>query len=146
MLFDIGYPEIAYKLLTASEPHGFGRWYKQGATTLHEYFPDPSRSHSHPMFGAVVAVMYEYIIGIRQTEESAGYREVIISPELIDALTEVSGYITSPYGRISVSYTTENKVRNYTVEIPDGVTAHIKLPNLPECTVGGGIHAYTATI
>lgn len=122
-LFDLGRGDIAYTLLTASEPHGFGKWYNMGSTTLREYFGPVCRSFSHPMFGAVVATYFEYILGIKQREGTAGYTDVIISPAIIDGLGSASGHITVPRGKIAVSYKTENGRRKYTVEIPDGIHA-----------------------
>ena len=146
VLFELGYAETAYKLLTASEPYGFGKWRLQGATTLREYFRDLSRSHSHPMFGAVVAVMYEYILGIRQKKDSAAYKEIIIAPAKIKNLTEVSGHITSPYGKIALSYVTENGERIYTVQIPDGVTAQVEIDGIEPLSLTGGTHTFKASV
>ena len=142
VLFELGESELAYKLLIASEPHGYGKWYKSGATSMHEYFSEPSRSHSHPMFGAVVASIFEYIVGIRQTAESAGYDEIIISPARISALTSICAHITTPHGKIGVSYEDRDSVRHYRIDIPDGVRAHIDIDGLPNSTVGEGIHQF----
>ncbi len=122
-LFELGRADVAYKLLISSEPQGFGKWREIGSTTLREYFGEVCRSFSHPMFGAVVALFYEYILGIRQPEGKAGYNEVTISPVNIEKLHTVSGHMTVPKGKISVSYKTEGGQRIYTVQIPDGIRA-----------------------
>lgn len=137
-LFELGRADVAYKLLTASEPHGFGKWRELGATTLLEYWTLPSRSHSHPMFGAVTSLLFEYILGIRQTEESAGFCEVVIAPEVIEGLDAASGHITTPRGKISVKYSTRDGVRTYSVSVPDGVRAHLKLFGDAERVITGG--------
>ena len=124
MLFEIGRGDVAYKLLTATEPRGFGKWWKDGSTTLREYFGTKCRSYSHPMFGAVVATFFEHILGIKQREGSAAYTDVIINPVKLDALTFAKGHITTPGGKISVAFTTEGGKRTYTVEIPEGIKAH----------------------
>lgn len=145
-LFELGRADIAYKLLTAKEPHGFGKWRELGATTLLEYWTLPSRSHSHPMFGAVVSLLFEYILGIRQSEDSAGYSEVIIEPSVIPGLDAASGHITTPRGKISVAYTTENGVRTYRISLPEGTRAHIAIKGaVPNC-VTGGEHEYILAI
>jgi alpha-L-rhamnosidase len=61
LLFEQGRGDIALRLLTAHEPHGFGAWMRDGATTFREYW-GTSRSHSHPMFGSVVCYLFEYIL------------------------------------------------------------------------------------
>lgn len=125
-LFEYGRADVAFKLLTASEPHGFGRWMNIGSTTLREYWGDDCRSFSHPMFGGVVSLFFEYILGIRQAEKSAGYDSVIISPVSIEGLNRASGHITTPHGRIAVSYNKEGEKITYSVELPEGVTAHFE--------------------
>lgn len=141
-LFRLGAADVAYKLLVASEPYGYGRWYKIGSTTLREYFGEPSRSHSHPMFGSVVSSMYEYILGIGQDVDSAGYERIRISPVNVDGLDFLSGHITTPRGKISVSYRTESGKRFYTVEIPKGSHAEILIHGTEPRKVTGGIYKY----
>ena len=126
-LFEYGRADIAFKLLTASEPHGFGKWQKDGATTLWEYWFD-SRSHDHPMFGAVTTYLFEYILGIKQCKDSCGFDRITISPAYVDGLDFVKGHITTVKGIISVSYKkTNGKVTIY-LDIPDGVHADVTTP------------------
>ena len=123
MLFELGRGDVAYTLLTATEPRGFGKWWAEGSTTLREYFGPVCRSYSHPMFGAAVATYFEYILGIKQRKGTAAYTDVVINPVKIDALTYAKGHITVPSGKIAVGFTAENGVRTYTVEIPEGIKA-----------------------
>lgn len=142
-LFDIGECDLAFRLLTATEPHGFGKWRELGFTTLPEYWNEPCRSYNHPMFGAVTACLYEYILGIRHDGLDAGYKNVIISPAEIEKLGAAEGYITTPAGRLGVSYTTNGTKKTYTVTIPRDTTAKISIPGIPECTVGEGTYTFT---
>ena len=126
-LFEYGRADVAVKLLTAAEPHGFGRWQKDGATTLWEYWFD-SRSHDHPMFGAVTTYLYEYVLGIRQCKDSYGFDKITVSPAYVDGIDYAKGHITTDKGVISVSYEkVRDKVALY-VELPDGVVAEITTP------------------
>ena len=125
-LFRMGEGDLALKLLTTETPHGFGKWMKEGATTLHEYW-GASRSHSHPMFGAVVACFFECILGIGQEPDSAGFDRVVISPAILEGLSKASGHISVPGGRISVSYQKEGAKIRYSIEIPKGVSARAVL-------------------
>lgn len=142
-LFDLGRADVAYKLLTASEPHGFGRWQRMGSTTLHEYWNEPCRSYNHPMFGAVTACLYEYILGIRHDEGDAGYDRVVISPADIAELGSAEGYITTKNGRLGVSYTTNGTKKTYTFTVPEGTTAKICIDGVLEATLGAGVHILT---
>ena len=126
-LFEYGRADIAVKLLTAKEPHGFGRWQEDGSTTLWEYWFN-SRSHSHPMFGAVATYLYEYLLGIKQCKDSYGFDRITISPAYVDSLDYVKGHITTEKGKISVSYKkTNGKVTLY-LELPDGIHAVVTTP------------------
>ena len=142
VLFEIGEGDVAYKLLTADTPHGFGFWKKDGATTLREYW-GKSRSHSHPMFGAVVACFFEYILGIRQEKDSYGYERVVISPAAIGKLSRAEGHITTPKGKLCVSYKKAEGNITYRIEIPEGVSARIALIGREDEAVIGGVHEIT---
>ena len=127
-LFEYGRADIAVKLLTASEPHGFGRWMKDGATTLWEYWFN-SRSHNHPMFGAVTTYLYEYLLGIKQDENSYGFDRISISPAYVDSIDWIKGSITTRKGKIAVSYEKQESGISLNVEIPEGITALITTPS-----------------
>lgn len=126
-LFEYGRADVAVKLMTASEPHGFGKWKADGATTLWEYWFD-SRSHSHPMFGAVTTYLYEYILGIKQEEGSYGFDRITISPMYVDGINSVKGHITTVKGKIEVSYEKINGKATVYVDLPDGINAKIRTP------------------
>jgi len=136
LLFEYGRSDIAFKLMTASEPWGFGKWMKDGATTFWEYWYD-YRSHNHPMFGAVTAYLFEYILGIKQKEGSYGYEQIVIDPAKIDALPAAKGHITVKGGRIEVSYKQDGELRKMTVSVPEGVQAQVNTPSGEAITLQG---------
>ena len=140
-LFEIGRADVAYTLLTTDEPFGFGKWKKNGETSFPEYW-NTARSHNHPMFGAVVACLFEYILGIRQQKDSSGYDKVIISPVYIWELTSAEGYITTPHGKIFVSYQRRGEETEYAIEIPEGVSAILEIPGMDDKTVGAGKYVF----
>ena len=121
-LFNMGEHELAFKILTAEEPIGIGRWYKSGLTTIPEYWT-PGRSLNHPMFGAVTACLFENILGIKQTQTSCGYDDVIFAPAVIKELEFARGHITTVKGDISVEYKKEGDSVLFTVKIPANVKA-----------------------
>lgn len=140
-LFELDRADIAYKLLTTDEPFGFGKWKKNGETSFPEYW-NTSRSHNHPMFGAVVACLFEYILGIRQDRCSAGYDKVTISPVFIKELTAVSGHITTPHGKIALSYERKGELSEYTIEIPNGVSATFSIKGKEPISLSPGSHKF----
>ena len=139
LLFEYGRADVAYRLLTADEPYGFGKWKKQGATTLWEYWYD-RRSHNHPMYGAVLAYFYEYVLGIRQKPDSCGYRRITVDPAVIDGLSFARGHITVGAGKIAVSYETDScGKRVLTVELPEGVEADVVTPDGETVALTGAV-------
>jgi alpha-L-rhamnosidase len=118
-LFEHGDSELAVDILTNNGSQGYEHWRQNGATTFHEYWDsNRSRSHCHPMFGAPVAYFFEYLLGIKQTKESAGYEEMIISPQALSRFNRMSGSMETPRGRVSVSYEREDGGVRFTINIP----------------------------
>ncbi len=126
LLFEYGRADIACRMLTADSPRGYGEWKRLGATTLWEYWKEP-RSRSHPMFGSTTAFLFEYILGIRQDEQSVGYQRIIIKPALNTELNRASGYITVDGKHIFVGYEKKNSTVTLEVSVPDGIGAVVRL-------------------
>ena len=64
VLFERGRGDLAFRLLTEDKLFSFARIKAAGSTTLWEYWTG-RRSHSHPMFGAVVSSLFRYLLGLR---------------------------------------------------------------------------------
>lgn len=124
VLFETGNSDLAVDLLTADGAQGFEQWRRRGATTLHEYWDsDISRSHSHPMFGAPVAYFFEYLLGIRQRKDTAGYTDLVIEPLSTSKFNRMSGSMTTPNGTVAAAYKKVDDRTHFTVEIPANTRA-----------------------
>ena len=125
VLFERGNGELAVKLLTSEDLVSFEGMRRSGGTTIWEYWPqkDAWRSYNHPMFGAVVAHLFDYILGIGQKEGTVGYQQIVIRPQPVDKLTQVSGSRAVPGGKISVSYERTGDLLEWTVAIPENLEA-----------------------
>ena len=86
------------------------------------------------MFGSVVCYLFEYILGIRQTPDSYGYRKILIAPA---GVVNAEGHLTAPTGKIAVSYRKEDDRETLTVSLPQGVEAELRLPNGTSATLIG---------
>ncbi len=141
-LFEHGDGELAVDILTNNGTQGYEHWRRNGATTFHEYWDSTrSRSHCHPMFGAPVAYFFEYLLGIKQTEDSKGYSEVVISPQAVSKFSRMSGSMKTPLGRISVKYErTEDKLC-FNIYVPAGCKAHFLL-NGSQRELNGGENVF----
>ena len=117
VLFERGCADTAFNLLTSRGKGSFYNMMKQGATTIWENW-DGERSHSHPMFGAVTRYLISFILGITQEEESAGYENILIAPQIPEKLGRAEGYITTVRGRISVSFKKQDGRIHFQISVP----------------------------
>ncbi len=130
LLFEKGDSDVAVSLLTTNGDQGFEHWRQNGATTFHEYWDsNRSRSHNHPMFGAPVAYFFEYLLGIKQAKESAGYRSLVIAPQSVEKFKYMKGSIETPYGKVSVSYLNNTDSVCFNIVIPSETKAVFKFAN-----------------
>ena len=127
VLFEKGDGELAVDILTGKGEYGYANWMENGATTLHEYWDsNRSRSFSHPMFGAPVAYLFEYLLGIKNKENFCGYKSVVIAPQAVSKFEKMSGSITTPQGVIAVSYKKENGNVAFEITVPEDTEAVFK--------------------
>ncbi len=122
VLFDNDFGDVAMGLYTSDNEASFRKWMEWGETTLRESWFN-TRSHNHPMFGSPVLWLFEYVLGIRQTEDSKAYEKVIVNPKVISDITDVSGSFMSVKGKFALAYKKDGKKIKFTVEIPAGVDA-----------------------
>ena len=123
VLFERGDSDLAVKLLTSEDLISFEGMRRSGGTTIWEYWPqkDAWRSYNHPMFGAVVAHLFDYLLGIGQEAGTVGYEKVVIRPQLTEKLNRVSGSRTVPGGKISVSYEKNGDSVEWVIIIPENM-------------------------
>ncbi len=122
ILFESGNAQVAFTLMSARKSPSFGYMMEHGATTLWEDWL-PERSLNHPMFGALTRYLFTYLLGITQSEDSAGFEKIRIAPCLVNGLNKVSGYITTVRGKISVSYEKTGDSVCFDIELPENVSA-----------------------
>jgi len=120
VLFKNGYGELAYKLLTNKSKVSFHRMRESGATTLWEEW-EGRHSHSHPMFGGSVEHLFSYILGIKNTEGTVGFKDVTIAPADIPSLSYVKGSMLTENGRITVEIDRRNGETRIDAKADDGI-------------------------
>ncbi len=124
LLFERGEAELAARLLIQNGDQGYEHWRQNGATTFHEYWDsNRSRSHNHPMFGAPVAYLFEHLLGIRQSDDSAGFASLVIEPKATALFGRMSGSIETVRGKISVAYEKKDEKILFSVTVPEESTA-----------------------
>lgn len=141
LLFERGFGQLAFDLLAGEKKTSYYTMMARGATTLWEYW-DGRKSQSHPMFGAPVKTLFEYLLGIRQTESSAGFREIVIEPVVVDGLDFSKGHITTMGGKIAVAWKKQTDGVAFEVEIPEGISAEFRFGEYRQ-TLRPGNNTYT---
>ncbi|MBQ6066208.1 MAG: family 78 glycoside hydrolase catalytic domain [Clostridia bacterium] len=114
VLFANGRGDLAFRLLTSDGEFSFDRIRQAGSTTLWEYWTG-RRSHSHPMFGAVVAYLFRYLLGVRLPSDGGTFYLEPVWPGC-DAF--FSGSAEVPGGTVRVSVVYEGDNARFTVETP----------------------------
>lgn len=102
-LFENGKGQTAFDLLSSDKDVSFAYMKRNGATTLWENWSGAD-SRNHPMFGSVTKYLFTYLLGIRQPENGAAYKDVVITPCFVDGMNRAKGHLTTASGVVSVDY------------------------------------------
>lgn len=133
-LSDYGQPELAYKIATNKTYPSWGYMIENGATTIWELWngntADPAmNSANHVMLlGDLIIWYYEYLAGIRNEAESAGFKKIEMKPLLVGDLTYVNASYQSVRGEIRSHWRREGTTFIWDIAIPANTTASVYLP------------------
>ncbi len=137
LLTEMGYVDIAYKLLFNKTFPSWGFPVTQGATTIWERwdgwtaekgFQDPGmNSFNHYSMGSVGEWLYRHVAGI-DLGEKPGYTEIIVHPHVTEQLSYVNGSYLSPQGTIKSAWEQKNGGLKLNVTIPANTVAAIYVP------------------
>lgn len=116
VLFENRKAPLAFRLLTSEKMFSFWNIKRQNATTLWEYWTG-RRSHSHPMFGAVAAYLFEFLLGIRY--DNVAERRLVIAPSYpgCDSAFEGSEVIDGKTFAVKIRYT--GKCASFDITVPE---------------------------
>jgi alpha-L-rhamnosidase len=140
VLSDIGRTDIAYRLLERTDYPGWLYPVTHGATTIwerwdawteHNGFQSPAmNSFNHYAYGAVGEWLFRVVAGIDTTTEGAGYRHILIRPEIGGTLTSAEGHLETLHGRIASAWQLDQDGQRATLAItlPPNTHATLRLP------------------
>ena len=148
----IGRSDLAFKMLVNPTAPSPVEWIQKGGTTLWEDWGDGA-SRNHIMFGDFMAWAYQFLGGIQLPEKpgscaampdvtATAFKEVVIAPQFIDALTWAKASVDGPYGVIAVSWRREGGTVKLDLTVPPNTTAIVRLPGMAEQRVGSGSHVF----
>jgi alpha-L-rhamnosidase len=151
VLSDMGYADVAHRLLLNETFPSWGYSIRHGATTIWERwdgwtedagFQTPMmNSFNHYSLGSVGQWLYEYVAGIRAA--APGYERVLIAPEPGELEWARAEY-RSVRGPIVSVWRQAGDTFQLDVEIPANVTATVVVPGGERVEVGPGRHTFSA--
>lgn len=149
-LADNGHFDTACRVLLNSEYPGWLYEVDMGATTVWERWnsimpdgtpnPDGMNSYNHYAYGSVMEFVYRRIAGIETV--GAGFKNIRVAPNPCNGLASLKAEYESAHGKIVSGYARKNGKTIFTIEIPDGVSAEIVLPNEKPIKVACGKFEY----
>ncbi|GAA3084008.1 hypothetical protein GCM10010520_33410 [Rhizobium viscosum] len=132
----LGMLDLAEKMFLNRKVPGWLYQVERGATSIWErwdalaedgtiYDPDMN-SYNHYAYGAVCQWLFEDVAGIKPLENKPGFEEVAFDPAILPALSPVSAWHDTPFGRIEAGWTLEEGSVTCRLALPEGVTARLE--------------------
>jgi len=128
-LHEGGASQLLYDMNFRDDVPGYGYQLKKGATALTESWQALEVvSNNHLMLGHIMEWLYGGLAGIRQSENSIAWHDIVIQPELVGDITYVKGSYESLYGTITSEWKKEARVFTLRATIPANTKAIIYIP------------------
>ena len=134
VLTDLGRIDVAYTLMNQRDYPSFGNMIEKGATTIWETWLGDA-SHSHPMFGSVCAWFYQSLGGISPDPEHPGFKNILIKPIPVSALSFVNCSYPSAFGTISSNWKLTGTDYQLDIAVPANSTATVYVLAQDEASV-----------
>jgi alpha-L-rhamnosidase len=132
--------EFLYNMLKKREYPGYLYMLDNGADLTWEHW-NGRRSHIHNCYNGIGSWFYQALAGINPDEQNPGYRNIIIRPQVIDAITWVKASKDTPYGRVEVKWETADGEFRIDVKVPVGSTASVLMPDGTSHQVQSGTYS-----
>lgn len=124
-----GKSEVIYAMNNREDVPGYGYQLAHGATALTESWQAFANvSNNHFMLGHLMEWFYSGLAGIRQQDQSIGYRHIEIAPQPVGNIHSCQASFRSPYGKISSSWERKGSSFKLHVHIPANTTASVLIP------------------
>jgi alpha-L-rhamnosidase len=137
-----GQGDLALRVARQTSYPSWGFWFANGADTMWEMWETTARSRDHYFHGTVVQWLIEDVAGLRCGDH--GWRTCTVRPHPLGDLEHAAYAINTVRGRVAVAWRRDGDRFDLEVEVPDGTTAAILLPDAIEPQarqVIGPIHA-----
>ena len=143
-----GKDELAFDLLLQENNPSWLYSVNRGATTIWEHWDGINEagemwshdmnSFNHYAYGSVFDWVYGVMLGIKVSEDGAGYKKIEIAPRTDRRIGYASGSIETVCGKVSVSWRYIGDAVRYEIDIPEGTHAALKISGMDEKLLMGG--------
>lgn len=129
-----GRADLAFRLATNTTYPGWGYMIENGATAIWELWngntaaPNMNSYNHVMMLGDLLIWYYEHLAGIKSSEESPGFKEMIMKPEPVEGLDFVNASHESAYGLIRSAWKKNDNTFSWEVTIPANTRARLYIP------------------
>jgi hypothetical protein len=124
-----GKSQLLFDMNARDDVPGYGFQLKKGATALTESWPALENvSNNHLMLGHLMDWFYAGLAGIRQSENSVAYKEIVIYPEMVNGISQAKASFQSPYGEIISGWEKTGDQIKMEITIPVNTEALIFIP------------------
>jgi len=121
--------DVIFKMNSKYDVPGYGWQLAHGATALTESWQAYGFvSNNHLMLGHLMEWLYGGLGGIRQSEGSVAFSDVLIDPQTVGDVTAARTTYQSPYGRIDCEWEKTDGKYSLRVSIPANSRATVCLP------------------
>lgn len=145
-LEDAGRSDVIFDMNSRDDVPGYGYQLKKGATALTESWQAYENvSNNHFMLGHLMEWFYSGLCGVRQKENSVGFKEIEIRPQPVGNVNYAKASYHSVYGLIATEWKRGENVFEINVVVPPNTTATIYFPKEYKSVpvkVGSGAYKY----
>jgi len=126
-LSDNGRSDVVATIAAQTAAPSYGYLANSGRTTLAESMDgNPVNSQFHMMYGHIEEWFYSSALGIAPSKP--GYAEIKFKPQVVGILKSATGYVQTPNGRTSSTWSLAGKVYDQDIVVPSGSTGLVYLP------------------
>lgn len=128
VLCDMGYEDLAIKMITRPDPPSYGCMIADGLTTLAEVVHPPYESRNHHFWGDISALFIEYFAGIRPNPNLQNAVNIDIRPVFPTALRHAKAYHNAISGRVEVAWKRVGESVELTLTYPADASGCVVAP------------------
>jgi hypothetical protein len=142
-LLNAGRSDVIYEMATQTTPPSYAAQLAAGATSLTEAWDaDPHSSQNHLMLGHMDEWFFAGLAGIRPDSNSPGLRHIVIRPQPVGDLKEVSASWDTLRGPVSVTWHANHGSFQMNLDLPPGMSADIYLPDGTKTPIESGRYRF----